>query len=83
VVKFDDRGEVVDSLWDPDDANYPTISALREHKGYLYIGCLENNRIGRLHLPDANPCWTSWDSYYGKGMPVARTAPTSKLRSTV
>jgi ribose transport system permease protein len=52
---------------------------MREHKGYLYIGGLENNRIGRLPLPDADPTWTGWDSYWGetrKGADADRAAGT-------
>ena len=37
-----------ESLWDPGGISHPTITSVREHKGYLYIGGLENNRIGRL-----------------------------------
>ena len=65
VIKFDDNGNVLESLWDPGAKNHATITSMREHKGYLYIGGLENNRIGRLKLPDADPNWTSWNSYYG------------------
>jgi ribose transport system permease protein len=65
VLKFDDRGNVRESLWDPGAHSHPTITSMREHKGYLYIGGLENNRIGRLRLPDADPDWTGWDSYWG------------------
>jgi ribose transport system permease protein len=65
VIKFDDQGNVLESLWDPGARSHPTITSMREHKGYLYIGGLENNRIGRLRLPDADPNWTSWDSYWG------------------
>src|SRR6185369_5147119 len=63
VVKFDDNGTVLESLWDPGGTSHPTITSMREHKGYLYIGGLENNRIGRIRLPDAVSDWTSWDSY--------------------
>jgi ribose transport system permease protein len=66
VVKFDDNGTVYESLWDPGGISHPTITSMREHKGYLYIGGLENNRIGRLRLPDADPDWTGWDSYWGR-----------------
>lgn len=65
IVKFDDRGTVHESLWDPGGKNHPTITSMREHKGFLYIGGLENNRIGRLRLADADPTWTGWDSYWG------------------
>lgn len=65
VIKFDDAGNVRESLWDPGATSHPTITSMREHKGYLYIGGLENNRIGRLRLPDVDPEWTGWDSYWG------------------
>ena len=65
VIKFDDFGNVTESLWDPGGKSHPTITSVREHKGYLYIGGLENNRIGRIRLPGANPDWTSWNSYWG------------------
>jgi ribose transport system permease protein len=74
VVKFDDAGKVQESLWDPGGISHPTITSMREHKGYLYIGGLENNRIGRLRLPDADPTWTGWDSYWARDR-KARTRP--------
>jgi ribose transport system permease protein len=39
---------------------------VREHRGYLYLGGLLNNRIGRYRLEDADPNWTSNDFYWGK-----------------
>ena len=65
IVKFDDQGNVIESLWDPVAVSHPTITSVREHKGFLYIGGLENNRIGRVPLPGADPNWTSWESYWG------------------
>jgi ribose transport system permease protein len=65
VIKFDDDGLVTESLWDPGGHSHPTITSVREHKGYLYIGGLENNRIGRIPLPDADPTWESHASYWG------------------
>lgn len=64
IVKFDDHGTVLESLWDPGGQSHPTITSVREHKGWLYIGGLENNRIGRVRLPDADPQWNGWDSYW-------------------
>ncbi len=66
VIKFNDAGEVAESLWDPASEAHPTITSMREHKGWLYIGGLENNRIGRIRLPDADQQWTGWDSYWGR-----------------
>lgn len=65
VIKFDDNGRITDSLWDPGGRSHPTITSVREHKGYLYIGGLENNRIGRVKLPGADPAWEGWKSYWG------------------
>jgi ribose transport system permease protein len=65
IVKFDDAGVVSESLWDPGGLSHPTITSVREHKGYLYIGGLENNRIGRIRLPDADPTWEAHKSYWG------------------
>lgn len=64
ILKFDEAGTVLESLWDPGGHSHPTITSVREHKGYLYIGGLENNRIGRIALPGADPAWQSWDSYW-------------------
>ena len=64
VIKFDEAGTVSESLWDPGGQSHPTITSVREHKGYLYIGGLENNRIGRIRLPDADPTWQGMDSYW-------------------
>ena len=64
VVKFDDNGVVTESLWDPGGLSHPTITSIREHKGYLYIGGLENNRIGRIRLADADPTWEAHKSYW-------------------
>jgi ribose transport system permease protein len=42
------------------------ITSMREHKGYLYLGGVSNNRIGRYKLPDADPNWTAQDFYWGR-----------------
>jgi ribose transport system permease protein len=76
VVKFDDNGTVHESLWDPGGVSHPTITSMREHKGYLYIGGLENNRIGRLRLPDADPSWTGWDAYWAQDPRVKTPSQT-------
>ena len=38
---------------------------MREHKGYLYLGGLENNRIGRIKLDRVDESWTGFDAYWG------------------
>ncbi|MFM2279073.1 MAG: hypothetical protein RLZZ444_1304 [Pseudomonadota bacterium] len=65
VMKFDENGTVLDVLWDAEGLNHPNITSMREHKGWLYLGGVSNNRIGRIRLPDADPQWTGHDSYWG------------------
>jgi ribose transport system permease protein len=50
VVKVSERGEVLETYWDPGGEAHSTITSMREHDGYLYIGGLENNRVGRIRL---------------------------------
>ncbi|GGC48124.1 ABC transporter permease [Chelatococcus reniformis] len=76
VVKLDADCQPVETYWDPTGKLHPTITSMREHKGYLYIGGLENNRIGRIKLPGADPDWTGWESYWGNKQ-NSRVRPTS------
>ena len=66
VVHFDENGGVVETLWDRSGENHPAITSMREHHGYLYIGGVTNNRIGRIKLADADPDWTGPASYWGE-----------------
>jgi ribose transport system permease protein len=66
VIKFNERGEVLDSLWDLRGANHPMITSMREHRGYLYLGGIANNRIGRYKLADADPDFIQYDRRWGK-----------------
>lgn len=65
VIKFDEHGAVRDTLWDLGGENHPMITSMREHKGYLYLGGLLNNRIGKYRLDGADPEWTGMASYWG------------------
>ena len=66
VVKFDETGAIVATLGDLGGAAHPMVTSMREHKGWLYIDGILNNRIGRIRLPGADPDWTSWNSYWGE-----------------
>ena len=66
VIKFNERGEVLDSLWDLNGVNHPMITSMREHRGYLYLGGIANNRIGRYKLTDADPGFIQYDRRWGK-----------------
>ncbi|MDE1174492.1 MAG: SMP-30/gluconolactonase/LRE family protein [Parvibaculaceae bacterium] len=65
VVKFDENGEISDVLGNLGGLSHPMVTSMREHKGYLYVGGILNNRIGRYKLDGADPAWTSNRSYWG------------------
>jgi ribose transport system permease protein len=65
VIKFNDHGEVLGSFWDRGGENHPMVTSMREHKGYLYLGGISNNRIGRIRLRGADTSWTGKLSYWG------------------
>jgi ribose transport system permease protein len=65
VLKFTETGEVLGSWWDPSGISHSTLTSMREHKGYLYLGGLENNRIGRIKLDGVDETWTGYEAYWG------------------
>lgn len=52
VLKVSEDGEVLESLWDPGGKAHATTTSIREFEGHLYLGGLDNNRIGRIKLPE-------------------------------
>ena len=50
-------------------AAYDVVVVACNHRlglfGYLYLGGLENNRIGRIKLKDADPTWSGFEAYWG------------------
>ena len=58
VVRISATGEILDVLWDEKGENHPSITSTAEHKGWLYLGGVSNNRIGRVRIADADPDWT-------------------------
>lgn len=66
VLKMTLEGKVTESLWDLGGRSHPQITSIREHKGWLYLGGINNNRIGRYRLPDADANWTSQQAYWGR-----------------
>jgi ribose transport system permease protein len=70
VVKFDEAGNILETLWDPTGTSHASVTSIREHKGYLYLGGIENNRIGRIKLDGADPTWTGYDAYWGTKLRV-------------
>jgi ribose transport system permease protein len=66
VVRFDETGRIIETLWDSGGENHPMITSMREHKGHLYIGGILNNRVGRLKLDGMDPAWTGQSSYWSQ-----------------
>jgi ribose transport system permease protein len=66
VVKFNEKGEILESYWDLKGLNHPMITSMREHRGYLYLGGIANNRIGRYKLEGADPNFVQYDRRWGK-----------------
>ena len=66
VIRFNDKGEILETLWDFGGEAHPMITSMREHRGHLYIGGITNNRIGRYRIDWANPDWTGPGSYWGR-----------------
>ena len=65
VVKFDETGRILAAMGDLGGASHPMVTSMREHRGWLYVGGILNNRIGRLRLPGADESWTGPRSYWG------------------
>jgi ribose transport system permease protein len=65
VVKFDSAGQIIETLGDMTGHSHPMVTSMREHKGYLYVGGILNNRVGRYRIPNADPDWTGPISYWG------------------
>jgi ribose transport system permease protein len=66
VVKFNEKGEVLESYWDLKSTNHPMITSMREHRGHLYLGGILNNRIGKYKLEKADPNFVQYDRRWGK-----------------
>jgi len=50
VLALDETGAIVASYHDPDGHHLREITSVEEHDGYIYLGSLGNDRIGRLKL---------------------------------
>ncbi|MDA8533976.1 ABC transporter permease, partial [Burkholderiaceae bacterium] len=66
VLKFNEQGEVLETLWDMGGKNHPMITSMREHRGYLFLGGIMNNRVGRIKLENVDPNYVQYDKRWGK-----------------
>jgi len=67
VVRIAEDGTVREVLWDMAGENHPSITSTCEHKGWLYLGGVSNNRIGRVRLEGADDTWTVAGERRGDG----------------
>ncbi|WP_063012103.1 ABC transporter permease [Nocardia kruczakiae] len=77
VLKFDDRGRILDVLWDQTMENYPMVTSVKEQAGHLYLCGVSNNRIGRLPLEASEI--GSIDPNRIPGLPDTRRTPAGVI----
>jgi len=51
VIKLSPEGEILESLQDPSGKHLREVTSAVERDGYLYLGSLHNDRIGKYKLP--------------------------------
>jgi len=51
VLALDEQGKIMQSLHEPTGKHLKEITSAREYDGYLYLGSLGNDRIGKYKLP--------------------------------
>lgn len=51
VLALNEEGDIIQSLQDPSGEHLKEITSARELAGYLYLGSLHNDRIGKYKLP--------------------------------
>jgi len=51
VLALDENGKIIQSLHEPSGKHLKEITSAREYGGYLYLGSLHNDRIGKFKLP--------------------------------
>ena len=51
VLALDENGKIIQSLHEPTGNHLKEITSAREYGGYLYLGSLHNDRIGKYKLP--------------------------------
>jgi hypothetical protein len=50
-LSLDETGKITGSLQDPSGENLQAVTSAFERDGYLYLGSLMNDRIGKFKLP--------------------------------
>ncbi len=52
VLALDEKGQIVQSLHEPTGKHLKEITSAQEYGGFLYLGNISNDRIGKYELPD-------------------------------
>lgn len=50
MLALDEEGRILRSLHDPSGEHLRMITSAKPHGGHLYLGSLDNDRLGRLKL---------------------------------
>jgi len=50
VVALDEKGNITGTLQDPTGKNLYDVTSAQEYAGYLYLGSLHSDRIGKLKV---------------------------------
>ena len=50
VLSLDESGNILESFQEPSGKHLKEITSALEYKGYLYLGSLHNDRIGKFKL---------------------------------
>jgi len=53
VLGVDEQGKVVENLQDESPGCFAPVTSAREHAGFLYLGSLELDALGRVRAPPA------------------------------
>ena len=52
VLALDEQGTILQSFHEPTGKHLKEITSAIEHNGYLYLGSLHNDRIGKFKLKE-------------------------------
>jgi ribose transport system permease protein len=66
VLKFNDQGEIVESLWDPLGRNHYMVTSVREDGGYLYLGSWNSMKFGRKDLANNVTEWSAPAEFWAR-----------------
>jgi sugar lactone lactonase YvrE len=55
VLALNENGEILENLQDPTGEHLKEITGAREHEGFLYLGSLHNDRVGKYKLLSGKP----------------------------